>query len=137
MPNLRDQLDAVAGDDAVRREILARRPGLVAALTTAPAAATATAVRTTAVSSTAARTTAAQRIPFAGELGMLDDRLAEAIILREGRPTLLVRCGSFEPPELAQWRARLMPYKSKIDRAIAAVGRVEVGFSAQPYVGTA
>ena len=137
MPNLRDQLDAVAGDDAVRREILARRPGLVAALTTAPAAATATAARTTAVSSTAARTTAAQRIPFAAELGMLDDRLAEAIILREGRPTLLVRGGSFEPPELAQWRARLMPYKTKIDRAIAAVGRVEVGFSAQPYVGTA
>ena len=68
---------------------------------------------------------------------MLDDRLAEAIILREGRPTLLIRRGTFETPELAEWRSRMLPYKSKIDRAIAAVGRVEVGFSAQPYVGTA
>ena len=134
MPNLRDQLDAVAVDDAVRREILARRPGLLAALPIAPSGAADT---TGAAAAAAARTAAGLRIPFAAELGMLDDRLAEAIILREGRPTLLIRGGSFEPPELAQWRARLMPYKSKIDRAIAAVGRVEVGFSAQPYVGTA
>jgi endonuclease G len=125
MPNLRDQLDAVAADDAVRREILRRRPDAAGSLA-APGVAFA-----------AASASPGRRIPFAHELGVLDEPLAEAIVLREGRPTLLVRQGSFEPPQLAQWRSRILPYRAKIDRAIAAVGRVEVGFSAQPYSGSA
>lgn len=126
MPNLRDQLDAVAADDAVSREIRRRRPAL-----------TTQSQPSTAAAAFGPKTSALQDVSFAVELGMGHERLAEAIILREGRPTLLVRGGTFPAPELAQWRARLMPYKSKIDAAIGAVGRLEVGFSAQPYVGSA
>ena len=125
MPNARDQLDRVAADDAVLREILRRRPEAADTLRLPPAAAA------------AAGHGAGEEIPFVRDLGRVPSFLAEAIILREGRPTLLVRRGTFETPELAEWRSRILPYKSKIDRAIAAVGRVEVGFAAQPYVGTA
>ncbi len=125
MPNARDQLDRVAADAAVLREILRRRPEAADSFHFAAAA--------DAVRSGRAGTD----IPFVRDLGRVPSFLAEAIILREGRPTLLVRRGSFETPDLAEWRSRILPYKSKIDRAIASVGRVEVGFSAQPYVGTA
>ena len=126
MPNARDQLGRVAADDAVLQEILRRRPEAAESLQLPGAALGA-----------ALGGRPGTDIPFVRDLGRVPSFLAEAIILREGRPTLLIRRGTFETPELAEWRSRILPYKSKVDRAIASVGRVEVGFSAQPYVGTA
>lgn len=65
------------------------------------------------------------------------DMLAEAIVLRMGRPTLLVRNDTFEVPATDTWRSRLQPTKSKLDAAIRSVGRVEVQGSGFPFVGTA
>lgn len=50
----------------------------------------------------------------------------EAIVMRFGRPSLIVRNGTFEVPASDTWKARLNPYKSMIDRAINSVGRVEL-----------
>ncbi len=62
----------------------------------------------------------------------------EAIIEEKGRPVLLVQRDTFEVPELDAWKARLGPTKSKLERAIRSVGRVELSdhdmFS---WVGTA
>lgn len=52
--------------------------------------------------------------------------LSEAIILLFGRPVLLVKNGTFEVPRSDEWRARLFPTKSKIERAIKSVGRIEL-----------
>lgn len=49
----------------------------------------------------------------------------EAIVLRHGRPALLVRDGSFEPPESDVWKRRLEGARPAIEAAIRAVGRVE------------
>lgn len=62
---------------------------------------------------------------------------AEAIVLRLGRPTLLVRSDTFEVPLSDTWRARLTPTRTNLEAAIRSVGRVEVGGGAHPYVGTA
>jgi endonuclease G, mitochondrial len=52
--------------------------------------------------------------------------LSEAIILLFGRPVLLVKNNTFEVPKSDEWRARLFPTKSKIERAIKSVGRIEL-----------
>lgn len=52
--------------------------------------------------------------------------LSEAIILLFGRPVLLVKNNTFEVPPSDEWRSRLFPTKSKIERAIKSVGRIEL-----------
>ena len=52
--------------------------------------------------------------------------LSEAIILLFGRPVLLVKNNTFEVPPSDEWRTRLFPTKSKIERAIKSVGRIEL-----------
>jgi endonuclease G len=52
--------------------------------------------------------------------------LSEAIILLFGRPVLLVKNNTFEVPRSDEWRTRLFPTKSKIERAIKSVGRIEL-----------
>jgi endonuclease G len=61
----------------------------------------------------------------------------EAIVLRFGRPSLLVTNDSFEVPPSDTWKARLYPYRSKIEKAIRAVARVEVIGHSLDYLGTA
>lgn len=51
---------------------------------------------------------------------------AEAIVLTHGRPSLLVRNGTFDLPDSPTLRARLEANRSEIEEAIARVGRVEV-----------
>lgn len=70
-------------------------------------------------------------------LGTGVDRGEEAIILRYGRPSLLIRNGTFEVPTTDTWRVRLYPSKRKLDAAIRSVGRVEVNDLSTPYLGTA
>jgi len=114
-----EQFKRVHSDSAVMAEIHSRRPE-VRALIDGPGP------------------TIAAAGPWGGGAGRSrTEFLTEAIVLREGRPTLLARDDSFELPQLKEWKARLLPTKSKIDRAIRSVGRLEVGFSAAPYVGTA
>lgn len=63
---------------------------------------------------------------------------AEAIVLTHGRPSLLVRNGTYEEPDSPTWRSTLALHRSNIEEAIARVGRVEL-FN-HPYfewVGTA
>ncbi len=63
---------------------------------------------------------------------------AEAIIMRHGYPSLLVRDGTFEEPKLKVWRDRLNPHRTAIDDAIKGVGRVELHPFWDPgWVGTA
>ncbi len=50
----------------------------------------------------------------------------EAIVLRWGRPSLLVRNGTFEHAESPTWRAMLEGTRGRIEQAIARVGRVEL-----------
>ncbi len=52
--------------------------------------------------------------------------LSEAIILLFGRPALLVKNDTFEIPSSNEWKTRLFPTKSQIDRAIKSVGRIEL-----------
>lgn len=60
----------------------------------------------------------------------------EAIVLRIGRPSLPIHNDSFEVPVADYWKARLYPTKSKLDRAIRSVGRIEVPELREPYQGT-
>ena len=54
------------------------------------------------------------------------DAMAEAIILVQGRPSLLVRGGKIDEPNLPVWRERLAPTKAKLEaKVIPAVGRIE------------
>ena len=63
--------------------------------------------------------------------------MAEAIIMRFGRPSLLIRDGTFEEPQSDTWRQRLDPFRSAIDGAIASVGRIELkGHPQFLWVGT-
>ena len=55
-----------------------------------------------------------------------DDANPEAIVLATGRPSLLIREGQFEEPDLETWRERLSPHRDVLAKAIPAVGRVEV-----------
>lgn len=62
----------------------------------------------------------------------------EAIVLLYGRPALLVQDGTFEIPPSDVWRARLYPSRLNLERAISAVGRVEVvNHRTHRWVGTA
>lgn len=54
------------------------------------------------------------------------DPFLEAIVLFDGRPSLLVRNGTFERPPLRIWQERLAAAQSRIEHAIASVGRIEI-----------
>ena len=71
------------------------------------------------------------------EAAVANANVNEAIVLRFGRPVLLVRNDTFEVPASDTWKARLWPYKSKLDAALRSVGRVELVGTNPPYVGTA
>lgn len=75
-------------------------------------------------------------LPLSDIHAAVNDAALEAIVLRFGRPSLLVRNDTFEVPALDIWRARLYPTKSKIDRAIRSVGRVEVTGIGATHLGT-
>lgn len=63
---------------------------------------------------------------------------SEAIVLLDGRPSLLVRDDSFEEPELEYWQTRLNPYRAPLESALRSVGRVELtGHTTYEWVGTA
>ena len=63
--------------------------------------------------------------------------LSEAIILLFGRPALLIKNDTFEAPTSNEWKTRLFPTKSMIDRAIRSVGRVELmDHPSYEWVGT-
>lgn len=67
----------------------------------------------------------------------LNPSFAEAIIMREGYPSLLVKDGDYEEPQLEVWRTRLNPHRAIIRSAIASVGRVELdGHPQYKWVGT-
>ena len=55
-----------------------------------------------------------------------DEPGLEKIIRAEGRPVLLVRNGTFEVPSLARWRGPLEAARPRLERAIRAVGRLEL-----------
>jgi endonuclease G len=68
----------------------------------------------------------------------LGRRLPEAIILSEGRPSLLIRDGRFDEPTLQVWKQRLEPHRPVLERVIPSVGRVEVvGHPDYAWLGTA
>lgn len=74
----------------------------------------------------------------AGEDDPFAPSAAEAIIVRHGYPSLLVRSGTFERPKLKVWRKRLEPHRTVIDHAIASVARVELSGHPQfNWIGTA
>lgn len=50
----------------------------------------------------------------------------EAIVLLQGRPSLLIRNGTFEPPENAVLRRELEIARSGVEAAIARTGRIEL-----------
>lgn len=52
--------------------------------------------------------------------------VTEAIILATGRPTLLIRDGTFEEPHLSVWKKRLSPVRDVLNIAIPSVGRIEL-----------
>lgn len=60
----------------------------------------------------------------------------EAIVLAFGRPSLLVRNGTFELPESTTWREILSLSRPRIEEAIARVGRIELINSEMDWVGT-
>lgn len=63
---------------------------------------------------------------------------SEAIVLLDGRPSLLVRDDAFEEPELEYWKSRLNPYRAAMESVLRSVGRVELtGHSTYEWVGTA
>lgn len=63
--------------------------------------------------------------------------MAEAIIIREGYPSLLVQDGTYTEPKLQVWRDRLDPFRGAIDHAIGSVARVELkGHPQYNWVGT-
>lgn len=67
-----------------------------------------------------------------------NDRLPEAIVLFQGRPALLVQGGTFSVPTLDTWSGRLESHRTKLNRVIQSVGRVELLRHADySWVGTA
>ncbi len=65
--------------------------------------------------------------------------MAEAIILRLGRPSFLIQNDRFViPTDQRVWSDRLQPGRVQLESAIRAVGRVELqGHPSFPWVGTA
>src|ERR1041385_1781642 len=78
----------------------------------------------------------AEPSPSAEEL-LAEHMGTEAIIVRFGRPSLLVQHDSFEVPAADTWKARLDPTRAKLETAIRSVGRVEVTTLGVPFIGTA
>ena len=76
-----------------------------------------------------------------GTISSRSDAVAfmEAIILRMGRPSFLIRNGTYEIPSGQRiWKDRLQPRRLDIENAIKAVGRVELqGHESFAWVGTA
>jgi endonuclease G, mitochondrial len=68
--------------------------------------------------------------------GEARNRALEAIVRRYGRPVLLVRNGTYEPPELASVAAELAPHRAQVEAAVARVGRIEFVNHAMPWGGT-
>lgn len=65
------------------------------------------------------------------------DALAEAIVLLTNRPSLLVQNDTFTLPESGDWRSRLLPRKSSVEKAIRSTGRVELSNNPDyDWVGT-
>lgn len=61
----------------------------------------------------------------------------EAIVMRHGYPSLLVKDGDYEPPKLKVWRKRLNPNRDQIKSVIQGVGRVDlVGHPDAKWMGT-
>ncbi len=85
-----------------------------------------------------ARASAIDRVELARTLRAVDDTSAvesalpigggqaEAVVLFETRPSLLIRNDTFEVPTLGLWRERLAASASLIGRAIPSVGRIEL-----------
>lgn len=66
-----------------------------------------------------------------------NDPIAEAIILLDKRPSLLIQNDTFTIPNSGDWRSRLAPHKSKLEQAIRSTGRVELGNNPDfDWVGT-
>lgn len=63
--------------------------------------------------------------------------MAEAIILLDGRPSLLITDDTFDEPTLDYWKTRLNPYRAALSPTIRSVGRIELtGHSTYEWVGT-
>lgn len=63
--------------------------------------------------------------------------ILEAIVMRHGYPSLLVKDGDYEKPKLKVWQKRLDPKRKQIKSVIQGVGRVElVGHPHNTWVGT-
>jgi endonuclease G len=112
------QIDAIARNERLSEEIVRRNPALHAILPTAAVIAPQVESSTDVVRRTAG------------------DPHDEAIVLVAGRPSLPVRNDTFDIPVADFWKARLYPTKSKLDRAIRSVGRIEVPELREPYQGT-
>lgn len=54
------------------------------------------------------------------------ERVPEKVVLEKGRPALLVTHDTFEEPGLGIWKERLECVRGQLERAIPAVGRVEL-----------
>jgi endonuclease G len=70
----------------------------------------------------------------------MDGSVAEAIIIVDQniRPALIVRNNAFEQPALPTWKTLLNANRTKLERALLSVGRLElVGHPTLPYAGTA
>jgi len=62
---------------------------------------------------------------------------AEAIVMLQGYPSLLIRQGDYEEPKNPVWRSRLDPNRAQIKHIIANTGRVDlVGHRDFKWVGT-
>jgi endonuclease G len=80
-----------------------------------------------------ARDTGATNGSFSGDV-------AEAIIVVDQalRPALVVRNNAFEQPTLKTWKTLLAAHRSKLEKALLSVGRLElVGHPTMPWAGTA
>src|SRR5262249_12915390 len=66
----------------------------------------------------------------AGELGL------EAIVRRYGRPSLLIRNGTYDEPDLPAVAEELAPNRAQIEGVIPRVGRVEFVNYRMPWGGT-
>ena len=132
-----EQFRSLMRDTALVDEIRSR--AAAESLPAAPGAAPLSEAAVEAVRSLAARPAA--RVPLAAataesrppEIGAH----TEAIVLRFGRPSLLVRNGTFEAPESSTWRGLLDAAKPRLENAIARVGRVELlDHESMEWVGT-
>jgi endonuclease G len=67
--------------------------------------------------------------PFGAVEGLHDESeasMTEAIILEFGRPSLLIQDNRLAKPASDTWQSRLSPHASAIEKAIPAVGRIEL-----------